>query len=764
MNSTNALSAFVLSACLACGASPASAGTPSPAPAAERSFDADAAWSTFLKDAQLGPTYQAYSALAAVGYADDAVDPARCAESAAVLDRAVTQVPVAIALRHAALLCAEAAGDHAAADAQAAALAALSSRALASASAFEQSPPIRLVAPVDAKALVSLAGLQPLYTYYRALSAGRYFPVVVAGLDPASGTERHLAFDFIDVAARIDHDDRYAGYPINRQLIADMLLAQQEKEGDLAGVDLQALLAAGEEAGPRGKIPKLRMAASAGGMLSMGAWIQICADRPYKGCADGLVDALLPLAEKRLAIPMAQLAFVYDQGIGIPVDHDAADALLEAADRRWPGKGSSVQFAQQWEALHDGLFPPRILRIIEAAEREGNQDATMLRIGNLLHSAGGKPALGKEDLARLADPALNALGAGEQQLSRYYAMLGQDAEEQAWTSRAASHGQPDAQAGEAYRLLYGPKEGRNAERGLAMLEEAAQGGSAYAQLLRAWRSRDARDWKATEGWLMGAVRNGDPDSIMEIASLYESDQPGLAGKPAQAVETYKAIAAGTDQDYAPRARRRLAAMAIAGNGMAKDVDAAKAWLMQDAKQGDVESQSMLGRGFLEGRFGPVDEASGRQWMQRAIAGGSSSASFQLGWWLFHDKATPEAKQEALALWRADSEAGSSYARNSLAWSLCTSPTPAIADHTGGAAIAAALDGPDKDPQAHELDTLAACRAAIGDFAGAIGLQERAIAAAGDPAGDAEAEQTLKEYRERLALYQAGKPYVAEKDE
>jgi TPR repeat protein len=753
--------AIALSAFLAIAAPTSRAGTAAAATAAS-DFDADAAWRRFLEDAKLAPTYGAYAALPAVGYGDGGVDPARCTEAAGMLDHALEQVPVSIALRHAALLCAEARGDHATADREASALAALSSRALASAPFSGHAPPILVIAPVDARALVLLSGLKPLYAYYRALSVRRYLPIVIAGLDEASGTERHLAFDFIDIGSRIDRDDPYAGYPVNRQMLADAMLAQQEKGGDQPGADLQAVLAAADLSDPGEKVAKLRMAASGGGILSMDAWIGICAGRPYKGCADGLVDALLPFAEKRWAMSMAQLAYAYDQGIGIAVDHAAADALLAAADRRWPAKGASVQFAQQWDALHDGRFPRRILDLLEAAEAAGSVDATMLRTGNLLATAKGKPLLGKEDIARLASPAFNALGAGEQQLAYYYSMREEKGEKEAWTTRAAEHGDPDAQADEAYWLRYGPPGRRDADRGLRMLKEAAQGGNAYAGLVLSWISRDARDWKAAEAWLLDGVRQNDPGAIMELASLYEADHPGLAGKPAVAVDTYKAVAASGDREYAPQARRRLAAMALAGQGMDKDPEVARAWLLEDAKSGDVESQAMLGRGLLEGKFGDVDEAGGRQWLERAAKAGSTSAPFQLGWWLFHTKATAEAKQEALALWRSASDAGSSYARNSLAWSLCTAPSAAIADRAGGAKVAAGLGGP--DAQAHELDTLAACRAAVGDFAQAIDFQEKAITAAGDPGDDAEAAATLKDYRERLALYRAGKPYVAEVDE
>jgi TPR repeat protein len=717
-----------LIACLALFPFAAVSGEPredaTPAPA----FDAAAAWSSFLDTAQLGPAYEAFAVLAPLGYPD--VDAARCKASAEALAESLRKVPVSIGLHHAALACAQATGDAAAADREAAVLAALSRHALAAASGFAHPRPIAVLAPVDARALVLLAGYKPVYEYYQERKAGRYFPLVIAALDAKAATERHFVFDFLDVDARIDHASPYAGYPANRQAIVDAVLEQQANGGYQAAHDLRAALEAMDLQEPRKKVERLKVMAAAGGSVSADTWIAVCALSPFDGCTDGLVDALLPLAEQRRAVAMVQLAFVYDQGLGIKADPAAADALLAAAERRWPGGHADVAFAQQWLTVHDGPPNARVLAILRRAEAAGNADATLTRTWRLEYGK-DKPPLAPEDLERLAAPAANSVGTGERELSYYYDALGDEEKAAEWAARAASHGDPAAQADVAWRLLYGPKEGRDAARGMALLADAAQGGNAYAARLLASRKIDQGDWKAAEGWLLGAAGGADIPSIMMLASIYETDHPGLPGKPDVSVKAYEAFAGDGDEDLAPQARRRLSAMMLDGKGLPRDVDKAKALLLQDADKGDVESQWMLGMNLYHGRYGEPDVAGGVDWLQRA------------------------------------EKAGSRQARNSLAWYQCTSRNPEVADHAAGAERAEALDAPETNPDPAELDTLAACRAAVGDFERAASLQQRAIddvLAMGELAEGSDAASSLARFRDRLALYRDRKPYVADTDE
>jgi tetratricopeptide (TPR) repeat protein len=95
--------------------------------------------------------------------------------------------------------------------------------------------------------------------------------------------------------------------------------------------------------------------------------------------------------------------------------------------------------------------------------------------------------------------------------------------------------------------------------------------------------------------------------------------------------------------------------------------------------------------------------------------------------------------------------GYAHAYNDRAWLRATCPEARFRD--GKAAVADAtraceLDG-GKDPDL--IDTLAAAHAESGDFVRAIEAQDKALALVKDGAGSGA-------YRERLALYKAGKPY------
>jgi hypothetical protein len=78
--------------------------------------DAAGLWDAFLAKATPDDVNTALDALAAVDYGLDSVDAGKCRDKAADLARAQVLAPVSIAVQRAALLCAEATGDHPAAE------------------------------------------------------------------------------------------------------------------------------------------------------------------------------------------------------------------------------------------------------------------------------------------------------------------------------------------------------------------------------------------------------------------------------------------------------------------------------------------------------------------------------------------------------------------------------------------------------------------------------------------------------------------------
>jgi hypothetical protein len=202
--------------------------------------DPQRVWTRFLAEAELGAAYERYDVVDAVGYDGKSVQADACRDQAQTLREAVVAVPVSIAVHRVAMLCAEATGDDAAADRETAALAALSKYALATRGDTNWHRPIAVLSPRDIYALIAVLGYEFLYEYYNDLHPARYFPLVVAVWDTQAKVERHLAFDFVDAAFSIDRDDAYAGFPFQRNLLADAFLKGQSKGDSIAAADLLA--------------------------------------------------------------------------------------------------------------------------------------------------------------------------------------------------------------------------------------------------------------------------------------------------------------------------------------------------------------------------------------------------------------------------------------------------------------------------------------------------------------------------------------------
>ena len=714
-------------------------------------LDPAAAWDRFLATAEAGTAFDAYDVLAAVGYDGASVSAARCNEQARQLDDALTVVPVSIALRRAAYLCAQATGDAARAERAMADLLALARYALRDAGDADTGTPIRIAAPVDASALVLSSGLEAAYAYYTLLHPAPYFPYVIAARDD-QGVERHLAFDFVDSAYRIDRKDPLAGFPALREAWAKGYLQSMAGDGTTEAAEMLAVREAALEEG-EARLRLLRDAAAQGGLQAARWWLIVCAREPaQQHCANGLVDALLPLAEQHQAYPMGLLALAYLEGSGVRRDPEAAWALLDGADRRWRQGEAYAQFARDWREIHGrDPFPAALQERLARAREAGNRYPRRDEIAGRLHA---REALDEADLAFLADPAENAQGAGYARLADYYEATGRPAERNVALARAAGAGAGYAQGSYGFLLDEG-RDGvaRDKSRAREQLEAAAHGGDIRAARYLAWLAGQQGRWAEDRNWLLGAVAQGDVDALLDLAELSEDEHPGVDGTLAQAADVYRALA-----DVSPRARRLLASLALQGRGMPKDVAQARTLFLRDAEGGDVESQLRLAWTYLQPDHGAVDEAAGVGWMERALASKDVQAQREYGSWLFRYKGTPEARARALALWAAGDEAGDESSRNELAWALCTAPAPVL-DAGRGLAVAKRMGAAEDLPIAW-LDTLAACHAAAGEYARAVGLQARVVQrveaqAGGDPEAVA---KRLQPFRERLALYTAGRPY------
>ena len=723
------------------------------------------AWTRFLAHGELGDAYERHDAMDAVGYALASVDADGCRTHGAALREAVRQVPIGIALHRAALLCAEALGDEAEAERETAALAALSKLALANAGEGQFRKPIRVFSPSDVYALVATLGYEFRYEYYRLERPERTMPLVVAAWDPEAQVEHHLAFDFIEATWAVDRDDEHAGFPIMRNELLDAFVKGERAGGDVLGEDIAAMQAAQEVVTAAARLDALRDAVRRGGIASLRESLALCLQARVPGCGEPLVDALLPLAERRQAMPMVMLALAHAEGVGVAKDTRAAQALLEAADRRWYRRGASVAYAllqARAGGAADDAFVAERLRLAEAA---GNVDAAALRVARQ-RIARPDGRLSPADFALLSRPAVNGTGLGLGLLAEYHRGNGDTAAYRDALRQAAEAGNPAMQRELAYALRREVRDAHADTRAVAdmtaeaqaWLETAAQGGDAPAMRTLFHAAWQRGEWRTATNWLLAAVAAADADAIYDLAAAYESGRPELKGDFATAVSLYETMAAVPGAQGAP-ARRRLAQLSIEGRGVKRKPERAPTLLRDDADRGDPESQALLGALLLEGADGvPADPAAGTRWMERAIAAGSNRARVAFAHWL-HSGAgsTAERRRRALRLLREADPKGDDLddVRNSEAWILCVSAHDDTYDPAAGWAVAQRMLA-SSTLLPGELDTVAACQAANGDIAGAANRQQQAIdALPKDAQGRPDGGQGMFD---RLALYHAGKPY------
>ncbi len=718
--------------------------------------DVGAQWRQFLAHGTSADVKAAADTITAVDYQGDAVDADKCRAHADAVAAAVRRVPVSMLVQRMAMLCAQATGNREAADRASEALSVLAREAFAQADRGAWPRPIRIVMPGDAYALLASADMTIRYEYYTRLFADRYFPWVVAASSGGSAEETVLTFDFTDVMQTLDRANPAYGTPMLRMAYVNAFTADDVKRNALRGIDFKAAHAAYGTPGAAAKVEALRAAAERGGIKSAETWLYVCAAHRSPECGKGLIDALLPQAEAHMSYPTVLLAIAYAEGIGVDADPKAAATLLDAANRARRHHEATVQFADLYSNLHPETAPPPFLRErLVAASGAGNAAAAIALLSMDMKAKGKDFALSAQDEARLADPVNNGTGRGLSAIAWWY-MERDKKKSDAYMQRAADAGDPDARRVMAFRLRDAQGNRTPSPQVMAWMARAGNDGDNVARYFMAYHTYMDGNPRGAEYWLLPAASEGDVDATFFLTSLWSRGYEGMSGTPERAVEILKALA-GTEDEGA-KARRRLASLAISGTGMPKSPDQARAWLLQDAEAGDAQSQANLGRALLAGDLGAVDESGGRKWMERAIAAGSADALRSYGSWLYYNGKNDEDRRRGATLSRQAADKDDSAAINNTAWVLCVSTVPGVRDPAAGMTYAKKLEATlATDPA--ELDTVAACEAAVGNYARAVELQQQVVAEVEKmPESD---RDSLDEMQSRLALYRAGKPYFEE---
>ncbi|HMB56171.1 MAG TPA: tetratricopeptide repeat protein [Arenimonas sp.] len=720
------------------------------APADVQDATPAALWRDYLATADSAAVVKAYEVVFAV-QGKGGVDVEKCRTHHQEFEDGLKVVPVGAGLWYNAYLCAKAEGDEARSDRYFKHFSALAAYAFAQASDDPQAPPIRVTHMVDVESLVAASGMNQLYSWYGTDDRGPYLPITVALWDAEAKTERHFRFDMLDTFIKIGRKIPHRELPSARYYLMKSYLDQQAADKAIIGVDMIAMRAAAAEESPQKQIEILRAAAKQGGINSLHLWLQVCVLSPFPECGDGLIDNLLPMAEARDALPMVYLAFAYSEGVGVKRDMDAAMALLDGADKQWSKGQATAEFARTYLQYHELPFPASLQERLLRAKAAGNPVPDRLWLGAKIH-AKDYPALTADELKTLQDQAARGAVSAMAMLADYYQF--QDNDKPAillWTKKAADAGSPVAEQDYGLMLIDGDVVAKDAVLGEQWLQRAGNGGLRYSMRYVAFLRERANDWPGAEQWLLSGALYEDEDSLLELATLYLSKHPGISSGPERGVEIYRDMA----KYGSHKARRGLALLLVAGEHVDKDGAQAKSLLLKDAEAGDDDSQLQLGRGYLNGDFGAVDEGEGLRWLNKAIAAGNQNAADSLAFWHYYKDTKPDAHAQAAALWRGAVAKKNQNAYNNFAWVSCTSPDPAVFDAKEGLRIVELLGDVDKlVPGA--ADTVASCYAAAGQFERAAKLQQQII----DRAAKADAkDSSLPGFRERLALYAAGKRYV-----
>jgi TPR repeat protein len=713
--------------------------------------DPERAWALFRETARFDASYAAYEVLNDIAYTHQNVDADACARHREALATSIRAVPISIALRRAAMLCASALKDEATADRELAALAALSKHALSERGESELEYPIRVFQLWDIYSLVASLGYEFRYEFFGDLTPKRYFRHIVAAWDPEKKIERHFTFDYVDTIAAIDRESELFGYPYHRNDLADAYIQSLLNSDETIGFDMDAVKKSSSTNDVREKARLLRAAAERGGIQSVMAWILLCGSKPFSGCADGLVDALLPQAEKGHAVPMTMLAIAYRNGIGLKKDKAAAEKLLANANARWYQKAANLNYIVMLRQMDNERWPEESDRLLGAAVDAGNRDAEfLLLIRKMLENQ--KRPLDAQEVALLAGKERDRSGRRLSLLASHYQETGRNEQAMIVMRQAAEAGDANAQSEYAQHLLKDRSDPQRVTKAEALLVSAAHGGHAPSMRYLAWRSMQKSEWAAAVNWLLAAVEAGDIEATLALAAVFEVEHPGVNGKPKDAFDIYSEI---SEQYDSAEARRRMALMTAQGIGTKKDLAKAKAMLLADAEKGDLDAQVTLGDGLLNGTLGAPDIAGGEAWMKKAISAGSENATFAYGTWLIKYASDAASRAQGRKLLAEGKGADQMSARNNLAWALCVSPHADVREPAAGLVVAKKMETDIDELDPGTIDTIAACYAANSDFTRAVALQEKVIAALpknaeGKPEGNSGLFRRLQMYKARQA--------------
>lgn len=679
---------------------------------------------------------------------------ASCARHRDGLQASLQRMPVDLYKWYSALDCAELLDDRQWQAQSEQAIDALIRYALRDGRARTPWQPAPILHPMDVYPLVAALEMDVLWKRYLTFDSVRYLLLEVSAVDDG-GRQHRLYFDQLQALTALNSEDWLIAFPGPRRALALSVLESEALAGDplalagfmntdIEGWSLNAVAA-------RRALERAWQSGYPGPAVSL---LEVCLNWRDAACSPELeTEALEGLRSLDIAEGWALEAGRLIIRELRSLDDEAVRVALDAAESMTP-PGSSLYYVSDLLREDESLGQRtdaarhrevRLALLQRAAER--GEPRAHLQLALIDAEGGLSGQVSADQRIRLAADAglpmalhLSALKAGLAS-DRGLALM----------RRSAELGLAESQ------FVLGALTGRllDTEESSHWLHEAAMGGHYMAIRIKAMRAlaEETEDGKRLAlDWLSSGMMLGDVSAVALLAAVYVAYPDLNPDDPDRGFAVIDALWADEGADTALLVARQLFEIAP----FSRQPALAQAVLEHLAASGLAEAGLQLGERFMRGDGLDRDQAAGEAWFRRAHELGNEDALYELGMALIYDL---DDLESGLAVWDEAAGAGSDWAGNDLAFVLCTGELGASRDPDRGMAVISRILERRNEPHHYMLSTLAACQAAHGDFEQARINHAQALAET--ERLDPDAEQTLADMRQRMALYEAGRPYIAD---
>lgn len=723
-------------------------------------YDHAALTEQFIASADLPTSHQAYAVIDA--FADGfAPTDAECSLHAEALQRSLQQVPISPALHLLAAGCSDSDERALAHLAAARGVLRMGSHPMIGKSA---QIPYRVFAKPDAQVLPALLGLELLTLGWAGPDSDSLevlpWHLLVREADKPEARSHFLYVDGFDLVARMAERAQAPAHPLLRyqlmvEFMASGLQPDQPFDPLTRSADAVAALMGGDidEATARKSILEVREYDPG----AVAGWVYLCQiHAAIEACPNEDIDLLLDDAESGYPVALATLAIAHLRGRQVDVDLPRAEAFLDLLlSKHDPVSTLGMTTRMLLPLLTAGdadnaatqAFVQRLIRELRAVPDEDGRSRALLGVLAL----NGQHLEGEQVEGRLWFRQAEEAGWLPARIMR---IDGKDsAERQAYITEVepqlAYWAFPPARTMLAAALL---DEGRE-DQAMAHLERAARAGSPMALRLYVTRALlqdpTPEQLEIAEGTLLALVSMNDERAALQlIKTRLEHPEPAREPLPEALLGL---LAQYVEQSRDPALRLLYSRALIAGVAGSADFKAGLRQLRSAQRGGSSWAYLYEYELASEGKLGKPRQRKLQKLLRNALDAPDASTEVQLRVariWASDPESTASQQAAAITLLRqAQTSSGEAYLLNDLAWTLCL-------DNQAERGLPLAEAAVENERDGRTVDTLAACHAALGDFASAIGLQEDALRLS--ESTDEETQATLEAMRDRLQAYREGR--------